>query len=338
MRLRNIIAALFLCSSALLAQNCTNTPDTGAPLNLSQPDAHCKQWNVQLNQNFGIINTFASSTIKANPTASQSIAQPAFTYLNINSLLVLGTMPYVAFGQSANIPSGFLSESAGGNFSLDTTIMGNRGANLALRAVDTTSGYTISGTAPTGTILCASGGFYVPCSSLPAGLVSGYQTIQSNTSPLPQRANLNFGSSFSVTDNAGSNRTDVNLTSTGAAGSYTYASITVGTDGRVTGASSGAPPGGTNYYWTQTGCVIGVGQPNSCNFNAQLPGNMPDANYQVFCTLNFKSDTPAAACNVAQASLPTSSGSTIQMRIGQYQQNGTTGATVPDVYLHAHHD
>jgi hypothetical protein len=97
-------------------------------------------------------------------------------------------------------------------------------------------------------------------------------------------------------------------------------------------------PPATDYYWTETGCAIGVGQPNHCDFTAHLPGPMPDVNYQVFCTHNILGDTPATACNLAQAVLPTASGGGMVIRLGQYQQNGTIGTTQGPVYLHAHHN
>lgn len=340
LRLRNIIASLFLCSSALIAQNCTGTPNTGAPLSLAQPNAHCTQWNVQMNSNFGAINQFAATTVSTNPSASQTVTQPDFTYLNLNSILLFGATPYVAFGQSVNSPSGFLTEISPGNYTLDTAVAGNRSGSLALQAIDASFGYTVAGGAPAGTILCSSGGHYVPCSSLPSGLISGYQTVQSSGTSLTQRSILDFGSSFATTDDSANARTHVSLGSTGVTpGSYTYASISVAADGRISAAASGPPPGGFDLYWTVTNaCVIGVGQPNHCDFHTSLPGNLPDANYQLFCTLNFKSDTPAGACNIAQNGLPISSGGDILVRIGQYQQNSTTGTAAPDVYMHAHHN
>ncbi len=142
-----------------------------------------------------------------------------------------------------------------------------------------------------------------------------YQTVLSNGTALAQEAKLNLipgvGTAITCVDNPGATRTDCtfNLSSSTA----------------------------VDYYWTEAGCVIGTGQPNHCDFTATLPGAMVSSSYQVYCTLNFLSDTPAAACNLAQATLPTASGGSITMRIGQYQQNGTTGTTAPTVYMHAHY-
>ena len=97
----------------------------------------------------------------------------------------------------------------------------------------------------------------------------------------------------------------------------------------------------TDYYWSNSGnstCQIGIGQPNHCDYYTQLPGIMPDANYELFCTINMVGDGPAAACNISQTPLPTTAGGSILVRIGQYQQDGTTGTTYPTVYFHAHHN
>lgn len=41
----------------------------------------------------------------------------------------------------------------------------------------------------------------------------GYTTIQSNATPLTQRATVNFGTQFTSVDNSGSSRTDITLAS-----------------------------------------------------------------------------------------------------------------------------
>lgn len=142
-----------------------------------------------------------------------------------------------------------------------------------------------------------------------------YQTLQSNGTGLPQEPIFNLipgtGTAITCVDNPTNHSTDC---------TFNLGSSTA-----------------VDYYWTEAGCVIGVGQPNHCDFTAHLPGAMPSNSYQIFCTLNFLADTPAAACNLAQSGLPTASGDPITMRIGQYQQNGTTGFTAPTIYMHAHY-
>jgi hypothetical protein len=62
-----------------------------------------------------------------------------------------------------------------------------------------------------------------------------YQTVAANGAAQTQRATLNFSSRFSVADNAGQSRTDIELATSGVtAGSYS--GLTVDTYGRVTAA------------------------------------------------------------------------------------------------------
>lgn len=94
---------------------------------------------------------------------------------------------------------------------------------------------------------------------------------------------------------------------------------------------------GTNYYWTDVGCHNGTGQPVQCLATTTLPGNMPDASYQLFCTADSTNQVGDYVCIMSNASLPTTAGSTISYRIVQVMQNGGGGGT-PNVYFHAHHN
>jgi hypothetical protein len=97
--------------------------------------------------------------------------------------------------------------------------------------------------------------------------------------------------------------------------------------------------GGIDYYWTITGCTVGVGQPNRCTGTTVLPGAMPDANYQVFCGTNdITYPTGSTVCGLYNGgTLPTASGAAFTYEVLQVMQNSSGGAT-PQVYFHAHHN
>lgn len=98
---------------------------------------------------------------------------------------------------------------------------------------------------------------------------------------------------------------------------------------------------GIDYYWTAPGCTTTTGQPIHCTTTTTLPGNMPDASYQIFCQANvvsFSGAPPDLHCSLNSTyPLPTASGSTITFDSVQTMQNGGGGGT-SEMYFHAHHN
>lgn len=243
-----IFLVLFLACTPLFAQSdCANTPNTGVPLSLALPVAHCQQWNVQLNNNFTAINTFAGGVVLLNPLVQQTITQPGSTALNVNALQLFGTVPNLQFGTVAGTPTGYLTEIAPGSYSFDATIAGDGLGLLAVSKVNAANGYLYNGGTGVTTGQCLVAGSdsnhtFTPQSCVnPASVF--YQTVDANGTAQTQRSALNFNSSFALSDSASPSRTTVALANIGTAGTYASpSSITVNAFGQVSAVTAG---GGT---------------------------------------------------------------------------------------------
>lgn len=231
---------MVLTTASAHAQTCT--PGGGvtctANLNLWLPPAHYQNWDIPMNANSNTLDAFSATVVSLTPIGSQSVAQPIGTYFNMQFPMVYGTLSSLRFGVNPNAWDGALTRDNFGNFSLDTTTIGNGSASLAVSVLNAQAGLLISGGAPVGNVPCGNGSLYVACpiSSL---VTSFYQTVASNGSPLPQRTTLNFSSNFAFTT---STSTNVDLAPTGvAAGTYAPpVSISVDNFGRITAISSGS--------------------------------------------------------------------------------------------------
>ena len=167
------------------------------------------------------------------------------------------------------------------------------GGSLAASAVNSTSGYQIGGSAPSGHFLMGNGTYYADSSAFPASSISGlyYQSVQANGSPVAQSTALNFGSTFSVS--AGT-YTTVNIATTGTAGTYTsIGSITTDAYGRVTSITpvSSTPrtcSGNSCYEISSSGTIVETILTGTLNTNSPttiyLPHSIPTAIMSIICS------------------------------------------------------
>lgn len=169
--------------------------------------------------------------------------------------------------------------------------------NVKGKTVDATQGFTYQGTAPSGQTLCGDGSKMTPSASCPIAAA------------------------------------------TAAALAATPAQCAAGTVATGVNANGNANCSavGTDYIWSFTSCSNNTGQPSRCVSSTTLPGNMPDANYSLTCTV-ADGDVSDQIIVIHNSSFPTAAGSVINYAMVQLMQNGTAGGQSFTVTCHAHHN
>lgn len=155
-------------------------------------------------------------------------------------------------GNASNVATGV---SATGDWTINNAGVNLIGNNkITYAKIQSASGQALLGTTGAGNYQEITLGTNLSMSGSTLNASGGgsfYQTVQSNSVSLTQQPRLNFSNRFAVTNNSGNTSTDVALANTTVIpGTYTNASITVGADGTLTGASSGSVL--TTYWQPET--------------------------------------------------------------------------------------
>lgn len=288
--MRKIFLFVFLFAALAGAQTCVPTGGVTCSPNLQLwlPPFGYQNWNVPMNANSTILDTFSTTVIVDDPTVSQNVNQPPTTFTDFNEPLVYGSPATLYFGPSANLFDSILTRTAPATFTLDANIQGAGGGSLTLTTVNALSGYLVNNTGGTvGECLGSDGTAYdTPVSCLTSGSLF-YQTVQAAGTAQTQRPVLNFSPRFSLSDSSSPARTTVDLASTITAGSCTICSLNYDAYGRITGASN-APAGTTVAVTHFSTCALVhySSSDQNCYVSNQSWGTTIVGSYNILCTID----------------------------------------------------
>ncbi len=240
------------------------------------------------------------------------------------------------------------------------------GTSCAAAIFNATTGFQVGGAAPLNYLLLGNGTVFVPVASIPASLITGlpgsnYQTVQSQSTALPQEANLNFGYGFVLADVAGNHQTTVNFNFTGS-GTYVPSVLTAPGSSVAPAVWDGSgnlepEPGWSTTtvddYFKTTGCAINnSGNLNSCLGTVTFTsgGNttpsfaaMPDTNYEIFCTVDTGTQSSASfsvtgSTNSGNTPAFTRTTTGFNYVWTEIMSNSAAGSAAPVFDCHLHHN
>lgn len=225
-KISNFVLAILLASVSALG----DTPARPIPAQSGHSGQYLKTDGTNMSWN--------SVSGGSGTVTSVNASVPSYMSLSGNPITTSGTL---AFDFNSQTIGKFFASPSGGSGvpsfraivaadvpTLNQNTTGNAGTATALAAnpTDCVSNNYANAIDANGNLTCAQ----VAYTQITGAPSLHYQTVQSNTTPVTQRSNLNFTSNFSLSDSVGSDRTSVDLAS----------SITANVTGALTGNASTA--------------------------------------------------------------------------------------------------